>query len=453
MEGVLEKSLAEEKFEKLLLQERQALENQARLLSNSYQGARVLLSKGNDDDQFNVYGLLQNRDLLVGLEPSLSDQFDILQYFYDNNLLDVDQVLIAVNNIRSHKTMLRCVNEANKTVRELNLVQKKINASKSMSDSEKASRVLRSKLSDEEKVDVLRAMAYRSCAPSKKEKVDVTEAMVSSDLISTLRNSYAQVIEGVTPYLSKYYSKVAGLPPEMIRYYESATKIYEELKKEGREEELSGKLNYDDMRLSLSVWHAIDLRGKIDEMLKGSVQSVEQFQQVQNYLSSLSSSFETIKSLDDSFSQEKSVSGERQVYFLLDNDGKPFFDVSKFSDGEKRKVSSLLEKLHNEGMSDKDMKSHPILVPRKLPHHMYTLRASDYLVSYIPYNGDVLVLTFGDRRNIYEDSTKISEREAPLIARTIESMKSQSPAFVMAQSSFSEGLDSAVSLGVGGLVK
>ena len=123
MEGVLEKSLAEEKFEKLLLQEQQDLENQARLLSNSYQGARVLLSKGNGDDQFNVYGLLQNRDLLVSLEPSLSDQFDILQYFYDNNLLDVDQVLIAVNNIRSHKTMLRCVNEANKTVRELNSVQ------------------------------------------------------------------------------------------------------------------------------------------------------------------------------------------------------------------------------------------------------------------------------------------------------------------------------------------
>ena len=188
-------------------------------------------------------------------------------------------------------------------------------------------------------------------------------------------------------------------------------------------------------------------------MLKGSVQSVEQFQQVQNYLSSLSSSFETIKSLDDSFSQEKGVSGERQVYFLLDNDGKPFFDVSKFSDGEKRKVNSLLEKLHNEGMSDKDMKSHPILVPRKLPHHMYTLRFSDYLVSYIPYNGDVLVLTFGDRRNIYDDSTKISEREAPLIDKTIKSMKSQSPAFVMAQSSFSEGLDSAVSLDVGGLVK
>ena len=133
MEGVLEKSLAEEKFEKLLLQEQQALEKQARLLSNSYQGARVLLSEGNDDDQFNVYGLLQNRDLLVSLEPSLSDQFDILQYFYDNNLLDVDQVLIAVNNIRSHKTMLRCVNEANKTVRELNSVQKKIKASKSMS--------------------------------------------------------------------------------------------------------------------------------------------------------------------------------------------------------------------------------------------------------------------------------------------------------------------------------
>ena len=230
MEGVLEKSLAEEKFEKLLLQEQQDLENQARLLSNSYQGARVLLSKGNDDDQFNVYGLLQNRDLLVSLEPSLSDQFDILQYFYNNNLLDVDQVLIAVNNIRSHKTMLRCVNEANKTVRELNSVQKKIKASKSMSDSEKASRVLRSKLSDEEKVNVLRAMAYRSCAHSKEEKVDVTEDVVSSDLISTLRNSYAQVIEGVTPYLSKYYSKVAGLPPEMIRYYESATKIYEELR-------------------------------------------------------------------------------------------------------------------------------------------------------------------------------------------------------------------------------
>ena len=136
MEGVLEKSLAEEKFENLLLQEQQDLEKQARLLSNSYQGARVLLSKDNDDDQFNVYGLLQNRDLLVNLEPSLSDQFDILQYFYDNNLLDVDQVLIAVNNIRSHETMLRCVNEANKTVHELNSVQKKIKASKSMSDND-----------------------------------------------------------------------------------------------------------------------------------------------------------------------------------------------------------------------------------------------------------------------------------------------------------------------------
>ena len=337
-----------EEFEHILEQERLRLEKKESALRKRYQCASVLLQKGEDDDVHNVSGLLENRDLLLSVEPSLESQFDLLQYFSDCGLLNIDQVTEAVNEIRRNSELLECVKNPAKTLKDLASVQKRIHAFDTMSDTTKANKVLRSKLSDEEKLAVLRSMAYHSCLEATVEKTDLDTITVSADMVSSFKDSYSQVMEEVNPYLTKYYYKVSSLSPEELDYYRQVVEIYDELKKEGREQELSDTMNYDDIRLLLSVYQMRVLKDKIDGALKSSDQGAHRMEELREDLSSLNSTFQVVQELDQQFSEEKDdskVDDKSHVYFLLDDDGRPFFQLESFSKNDRKKMRSILTKL------------------------------------------------------------------------------------------------------------
>lgn len=445
-----------EEFEHILEQERLRLEKKESALRKRYQCASVLLQKGEDDDVHNVSGLLENRDLLLSVEPSLESQFDLLQYFSDCGLLNIDQVTEAVNEIRRNSELLECVKNPAKTLKDLASVQKRIHAFDTMSDTTKANKVLRSKLSDEEKLAVLRSMAYHSCLEATVEKTDLDTITVSADMVSSFKDSYSQVMEEVNPYLTKYYYKVSSLSPEELDYYRQVVEIYDELKKEGREQELSDTMNYDDIRLLLSVYQMRVLKDKIDGALKSSDQGAHRMEELREDLSSLNSTFQVVQELDQQFSEEKDdskVDDKSHVYFLLDDDGKPFFQLESFSKNDRKKMRSILTKLEGLGKSDRDIKSKPVLVGKKFSHHMYTVNSSNLLVSFIPYQGDVLVLSFADRRDIYDESVRIYQREQSLIEKSLKSMKSSSSDFVLSQQVFQDSFSREISdsLDMGGM--
>ena len=148
-------------FEDLLSQKKQELTEKIDSLSLLEQCASVLTSsmrKGSVD----VDLLLQHQDLLLSIDPNLADNFKILDFFAQNNALDLEQAQVAISQILSAPILKKSVSNQARNSTSLRKVERELRTIDTMNETAKAQFVANSTLSDKDKIAVLSSMAYQN---------------------------------------------------------------------------------------------------------------------------------------------------------------------------------------------------------------------------------------------------------------------------------------------------
>lgn len=452
-------------FEDLLSQKKQELTEKIDSLSLLEQCASVLTSsmrKGSVD----VDLLLQHQDLLLSIDPNLADNFKILDFFAQNNALDLEQAQVAISQILSAPILKKSVSNQARNSTSLRKVERELRTIDTMNETAKAQFVANSTLSDKDKIVVLSSMAYQnvlSAGERRKsverfviadnqdlqsdlsngqvEEVDVTHALDDAASLESFQDTYRQMKETSAPFFEQYYSLIEGKTSEDINYHEQLCKIMEDAKANGDNSISMDDFSYSDEKMTLLLLQMKDVEKQINELMQASIDN-ESISFLYMFLEEYNHKLAEVSDLDQQIQETNSVENAMEtpsnVYFLLDDKGKPFFSMSRLNHEDKKQMLALVHKFEQGILDFKNGKKHSKVLSneQKMPHTVYVNKVSNMICAFIPQQDDILIITFGNENNIFDDSRRIDIARESLIDDALKCIKEQDPAFVQQQVAF-----------------
>ena len=127
------------------------------------------------------------------------------------------------------------------------------------------------------------------------------------------------------------------------------------------------------------------------------------------------------------------------IYFLLDENNNPFFQLDKFNKEDKKRCKSLIEKFEKSIHDYEKGKHHTKLQSRRNLFDIYVNKSSNMCVSYIrAKDNQVLVITFAHLNDIFDESNSIAQNYDNLIESTLSNIENKNTNFINHQQEFFE---------------
>lgn len=362
--------------------------------------------------------ILDNKDFIISLNPTIDSYFKIIDFFMKNDALDAEQVssavesLLSIDEIKNYEVTKKTMFE-NKSSFESEL--SKVRAIISGNDYDIDffnSLLLSSSLSDSDKISILSGLAYESSVAksntksnseekSKSDKKD-TKFKAKTDLVSVdkLNLKYNELAKKLDDYKRKLYPLFQNKTKKQLEYAANIAKLYN-----------SGQIEFDVLNRNFTNDRMLVLLfscSEYQETIKVCLDKAEDnklnkvdYDEVSYYINEMESKLDAIsKYYELELSRNKPVEvnyddGVRTI-FLLDKDGNPVIDFDKFNADELGKVNSLLDKCEKKNKSEKSIFLHNI---SNVDFDVLVGRFSSLICSYVYLeNGSILVLNLGSKQ-------------------------------------------------------
>lgn len=390
--------------------------------------------------------ILDNKDFIISLNPTVDNYFKIIDFFMKNDALDAEQVssavesLLNIDEIKNYEVTKKTMFE-NKSSFESEL--SKVRAIISGNDYDIDffnSLLLSSSLSDSDKISILSGLAYESSMiksnvktnseeKSKSDKKD-TKFKAKTDLVSVekLNIKYNELTKKLDDYKRKLYPLFQNRTKRQLEYAANIARLYN-----------SDQIEFDVLNRSFTNDRMLVLLfscSEYQDTIKTCLDKAENnklsktdYDEVSYYINEMESKLNVIsKYYELELSRNKPVEvnyedGVRTI-FLLDKDGNPVIDFDKFNADELGKVNSLLDKCEKKNKSEKSIFLHNI---SNVDFDVLVGRFSSLICSYVYLeNGAILVLNLGSRQKGFEETDKILSRNLDTVKSVREEAKTMS---------------------------
>lgn len=447
-----------EKYEQLIEEQLQELKRELDNYRAMIKSAEIL-SMPKDDIQKYISNLLENQKTLLLLFPQLISNLQIIKFFWENNALEIEQVTIALNNILTDERVKDCFSNKEKYQLQAKKLESEIKELDEKSLSAKASFILKANITDEEKISILKELAYESCknATTKEEAKLQTQDKESKEIetlfseeatvnvneeeLKKLKEEYLKIKDSIESIISKYYYLIKGKDEKYINYNrEMAKAIKAQESKDNLNLSTLGidEFQYKDISMTVLLLDMLETKQELELQLNNTNTTLED---INDYFNILKEDYNKAIALDSILTEEK-IEEEKttnEIYFLLDESNSPLFDMDKFSKDDKKRCQALIEKFEK-GVHDHEKgKKHTKFKSNYKKNNIYINRSSNMCVSYIrTKDNKVLILTFADFKEVFDNTEPIALNFDYLIDETLANIKNNNVTFLETQKEFVE---------------
>lgn len=447
-----------EKYEQLIEEESQELKRELDNYRAMIKCANIL-SMPKDDIQKYISNLLENQKSLLLLFPQLTSNVQIINFFWENNALELEQVTIALNNILTDERVKDCLNNKEKYELQVKKLESEIKELDEKSLTAKASFILKASISDEEKISILKELAYESCknATTKEENIikekekeskeietlfpEEVTVNVNKEGLNKLKEEYLKLKDSIESIISKYYYLINGKDEKYINYNREMAKA---IKAQESQDNLNlstlgiDEFQYKDISMTVLILDMLETKQELELQLDNPNTTLED---ISDYFNILKEDYNKAIALDSILTEEK-IEEEKttnEIYFLLDESNSPFFDMDKFSKDDKKRCQALIEKFEK-GVHDHEKgKKHTKFKSNYKKNNIYINRSSNMCVSYIrTKDNKVLILTFADFKEVFDNTEPIALNFDYLIDEALANIKNNNVTFLETQKEFVE---------------
>ena len=454
-----------EKYEQLIEEQTQGLKRELDNYRAMIKCANIL-SMPKDDIQKYISNLLENQKSLLLLFPQLTSNVQIINFFWENNALELEQVTIALNNLLTDERVKECLNNKEKYQLQAKKLESEIKELDEKSLTAKASFILKASITDEEKISILKELAYESCknATIKEENI-IKEKEKESKEIETLfpeevtvnvnkeglklKEEYLEIKDSIKSIISKYYYLINGKDEKYINYNREMAKA---IKAQESQDNLNlstlgiDEFQYKDISMTVLLLDMLETKQELELQLNNPNTTLED---INEYFNILKEDYNKAIALDSILTEEKTEEEKttNEIYFLLDESNSPLFDMNKFSKDDKKRSLSLVEKFGKSIHDYEKGRHHTKLQSRRNLFNIYVNKSSNMCVSYIrAKDNKVLILTFAHLNDIYDDSNSIAQNYTSLIKNTLKNIENKNALFLEQQQEFTEQFKTIVAV-------
>ena len=445
---------SKEKYEKLLEEQLQSLKNELNNYKIILDTANVL-SMPRDNIKEYVYNLLEQQKLILHFFPELSSNLQIINFFLNNNALEIEQVTIALNNILKNDKVKECIDKKEEYKSQIKRIEHTITDLNENSLSTKVSFILKTNITDEEKISILKDLAYESCMKGtfKEEKKEEKEPLIEPEIlfpieneeekekITNLKASYSKVKEEIDSLISKNYYLIDGKTSKDLNYIKQMDQIIKKQKEKQSTESpyLDIKdFEYKNITMTILLIDMLEAKQELETLFKKPNASLED---IEFYFNELKEQYSKAQQVDTTLTEDiKEEEKETDdIYFLLDENNNPFFQLDKFNKEDKKRCKSLIEKFEKSIHDYEKGKHHTKLQSRRNLFDIYVNKSSNMCVSYIrAKDNQVLVITFAHLNDIFDESNSIAQNYDNLIESTLSNIENKNTNFINHQQEFFE---------------
>ena len=447
-----------EKYEQLIEEQLQELKRELDNYRAMIKSAEIL-SMPKDDIQKYISNLLENQKTLLLLFPQLTSNVQIINFFWENNALELEQVTIALNNILTDERVKDCLNNKEKYELQVKKLESEIKELDEKSLTAKASFILKASISDEEKISILKELAYESCknATTKEENIIKEKEKESKEIetlfpeevtvninkegLKKLKEEYLKLKDSIESIISKYYYLINGKDEKYINYNREMAKA---IKAQESQDNLNlstlgiDEFQYKDISMTVLILDMLETKQELELQLDNPNTTLED---ISDYFNILKEDYNKAIALDSILTEEK-IEEEKttnEIYFLLDESNSPLFDMDKFSKDDKKRCQALIEKFEK-GVHDHEKgKKHTKFKSNYKKNNIYINRSSNMCVSYIrTKDNKVLILTFADFKEVFDNTEPIALNFDYLIDEALANIKNNNVTFLETQKEFVE---------------
>lgn len=379
-------------------------------------------------NSFNVEMILKNKDKLINISSSLEEDINILQFFYDNNAMDTDQVRYTLKSIMNNEIFNRQY-DLDKLEKEKDNLENEINkCNKILVDKEYDSELLiylfdKFKIDEQEQINILSKIIYDSCKGNKR-----TYENKNVD-ISKLLERYNRLSEIIKNVVEKYYFLIKGKDEKYINYAKEMCEYIKKSKLDNSQIDIDSNFNYYEESLAVTIISLLEYKKEVDDIVKlvtNNATTQEYSDNIELLLDIIEETIEESKEIIKEYeldNKEKNNSNASNVSILINNEEKVLFDESSFMKEDYKKIVSLIDKL-NKGMHDYERGiSHTKLQTKYKDYSIFINRTSDMCCAYIRINNEqVLILNFAKLDNIFDSTEQILTKNRDLIKNTVNNI-------------------------------
>ena len=448
-----------EKYEQLLEQQSQELKRELNKYNTMINSANILNMPKSDIRKY-ISNLLEHQKTFLLLFPQLTSNFQILKFFYDNNALEIEQVQIAINNILTDEIVKDCLNNIEKYQLQVKNLESQLKELDAKSLTAKAAFILKASITDEEKISILKDLAYTSCksATEKEEKnkhsempkvhekieslfKDEKPININQEELNDIKDEYYKIKNNIESIMNKYYYLINGKDEKYINYNKEMARA---IKAQESQDNLNlstlgiDEFQYKDISMTVLMLDMLETKQELELQLNNPNAILED---INDYFNMLKEDYDKALTLDKILTEEKKEEEKNtnEIYFLLDETNTPFFDMNKFSKEEKKHSLSLVEKFGKSLQEYEKGRHHTKLQSRRNLFDIYVNKSSSMCVSYIrAKDNKVLILTFAHINDIYDDSNSIAQNYSYLIENTLKNIENKNDLFLEQQQEFTE---------------
>lgn len=349
----------------------------------------------------NITFILENADKLSSLDETLSQQIEIIKFFYQNQVTDVEQVKVALENIRNNEALVKQEEQMIKSKNEKTQLTNDIAVLSTLKgdkyDSDVLGKVLGiSNLTEEEQLIVLTKAAYDSCNTQEKENAPsyIDQYNLVKDDLNQLIKEYYPLIEGKSERELAHTKELVNLIKQGYMTKEDCINLDD--------------FKYYDALISVELLALLDMKKEVENILRG--QGMTDYFDI--YFMLLQDTKEKIKAIAAQHNEDKkqlSNTNPTNILYLQDVNGNLSFDIEGLNNDQKKGVSNLIDKIQK-GLLDyeKGTKKSKYQTSRRLDYSIYIQRSNNMCCTYTPLGDDtVLVLNIGPHSKMYKDTEKV----------------------------------------------
>ena len=456
-----------EKYEQLIEEQSQKLKRELDNYRVMIKSAEILSMSKNDLRKY-ISNILENQKVLLLLFPQLTSSLQIIKFFWENNAIEIEQVTIALNNLLTDETVKDCLANKEKYQLQVKKLELEIKELDEKSLTAKASFILKANITDEEKISILKELAYESCKNAtikekqknideqKKELKEIetlfpeeTTVKVNQEELNKLKEEYLKIKDSIENIISKYYYLINGKDEKYINYNREMART---IKAQESQNNLNlstlgiDEFQYKDISMTVLILDMLETKQELELQLNNPNITLED---ISDYFNMLKEDYDKALSLDAILTKENPDEEKttNEIYFLLDESNSPFFDMDNFSKDDKKRCQALVEKFEK-GVHDHEKgKKHTKLQSRRHKFDIYINKSSNMCVSYIrAKDNKVLILTFAHLNDIYDDSNSIAQNYTSLIKNTLKNIENKNALFLEQQQEFTEQFKTIVAV-------
>ena len=270
---------------------------------------------------------------------------------------------------------------------------------------------------------------------------DFIENEEEKEKITNLKASYSKVKEEIDSLISKNYYLIDGKTSKDLNYIKQMDQIIKKQKEKQSTESpyLDIKdFEYKNITMTILLIDMLEAKQELETLFKKPNASLED---IEFYFNELKEQYSKAQQVDTTLTEDiKEEEKETDdIYFLLDENNNPFFQLDKFNKEDKKRCKSLIEKFEKSIHDYEKGKHHTKLQSRRNLFDIYVNKSSNMCVSYIrAKDNQVLVITFAHLNDIFDESNSIAQNYDNLIESTLSNIENKNTNFINHQQEFFE---------------